>query len=192
MTIPKAVPRPSRTGSAGAGTASRPSVKVGHAASRERRPRPSRRSSRGRRPSPCPGADPGRVGRMPNREVHSDGNGYAGRALKTLRTAELAEYARRVAAEGAAMKARHAFQIEGEKAARALLSQQIGKAWEQHKAAYGPPRTAEIRPERKPDRIGGSRDRERQGRQQGTAEEEREAKRRENLPDRKNDPGRTI
>ena len=76
------------------------------------------------------------------------------------------------------MKARHGFQMQAEKDARAMLSRQTGDAWQQHRESYGPVKTADARPEREPgpstpgegrektcDRFGRSRDRQRQPRQ---------------------------
>jgi MobA/VirD2-like, nuclease domain len=107
--------------------------------------------------------------------------------LKAMRAKELAEHSRETTARGAAMKARHTFQTTAEKAARAMLSRDITAAWQQHEAAYGPPRTAEARKERKlepappasagaglkaGDRFGRRRDRQRPPRREATTGQE--------------------
>jgi hypothetical protein len=102
--------------------------------------------------------------------------------LKAMRTKELTEFARDTTTRAAAMKGRHAFQITGEKDARAVLSKDIKTAWRQHEAAHGakeaqaPARTEaekitrsgkhEPAPAKAGDRFGRSRDRQRQPRQQ--------------------------
>jgi hypothetical protein len=88
--------------------------------------------------------------------------------LKAQRNAELVQQAREITAQGAAMKARHAFQITGEKAARAMLSAEIGAAWRQHEATFAakesrPEQGTELKAEpataKAGDRYGRSRDR---------------------------------
>ena len=104
--------------------------------------------------------------------------------LKAQRAAELAEHARQTAAQRAAMKARHGFQMQAEKDARAMLSRETGDAWQQHRETYGPANTADARRERKPDRFGRSRDRQRRPRREtGTGHEPAPAQAGENVAD---------
>jgi Relaxase/Mobilisation nuclease domain len=96
--------------------------------------------------------------------------------LKAMRTKEVTEYTRETTTQEAAMKGRHAFQMTGEKDARAMLSKEIKTAWRQHNAAYAgkPEAQAEQAPatteaekitrSAKPDRFGRSRERTRQPR----------------------------
>jgi hypothetical protein len=96
-----------------------------------------------------------------------------------MRTKELTEFARDTTTKVAAMKARHAFQITGEKDARAILAKDSKTAWRQHEATYGsqktetqtrtpeaenrpqePERKLEPAPAKAGDRFGRSRDRQ--------------------------------
>ena len=76
----------------------------------------------------------------------------------------------------ASSESAHAFQIEGEKAARGMLSQEIKTAWQQHETAYGAKEARPQQAERKADRFGRSRDRKpRQRRREATTGQEIEA-----------------
>jgi hypothetical protein len=95
-----------------------------------------------------------------------------------MRTKEVVQFTRETAAQDAAMKGRHEFQIRAEKDARAVLSKDIKAAWRQHEATHGakeeqaeqaeqaPARTEaeKITRSGKPDRFGRGRERTRQPR----------------------------
>lgn len=59
--------------------------------------------------------------------------------VKAMRTAELADYAERQAAAGAAMNARHQFQREGEQGQKDTFKAEAKAAWAQHRQAFAPP-----------------------------------------------------